>query len=225
MAGKVKTNTAGFNGGVQGKPSQNENQFYRTQRPGIVSLLKAERFDRDVWECCCGDGAVSRVLEEAGYDVHSTDLVDRGYGQDRGPHCDVLSFTQAPRRTVVTNPPFPIAADMVRHLLSIGVEEIALLLKVNYWNVGARIELFRETRPAKVYMATFRMDFSLDGPKPSRRKKGDPAKPKKKNAPMMDIMWCIWRAGHQGLPEMDLLAKPADDIMLAPRSHVTAVAA
>lgn len=231
MGQKKTTNTAGFNGGVRGKATQNENQFYRTQRPGIVSLLQAESFDRDVWECCCGDGAISRVLAEAGYDVLSTDLVDRGFGDDRGPHCDVLSYTKAPRRTVVTNPPFPLAAEMVRHLMGIGVEEIALLLKVNYWNVAQRVELFRETQPALVYMATFRLDFSLDGPrqKAPRKKRGaetdaDPKK-KKKNAPMMDVMWCIWRAGHRGLPAMDLLEKPKTDLMLAPRQVMPAVAA
>jgi len=40
-----------------------------------------ESFEGQIWEPACGDGAISRVLEAAGYQVISTDLIDRGYGQ------------------------------------------------------------------------------------------------------------------------------------------------
>lgn len=41
-----------------------------------------------VWECACGEGHISKVLESHGYDVVSTDLVYRGYG--RLNPCDFL---------------------------------------------------------------------------------------------------------------------------------------
>ena len=41
-----------------------------------------------VWECACGEGHISKVLESHGYNVVSTDLVYRGYG--RLNPCDFL---------------------------------------------------------------------------------------------------------------------------------------
>jgi hypothetical protein len=43
-------------------------------------LLSVERFDGDIWEPACGDGAISKELIKAGYTVVSTDLIDRDFG-------------------------------------------------------------------------------------------------------------------------------------------------
>lgn len=54
--------------------------FYATPRSAIEQLLDVEPFYGSIWEPACGDGAISRVLQERAYKVTSTDLVDRGYG-------------------------------------------------------------------------------------------------------------------------------------------------
>lgn len=54
--------------------------FYATPAPSTEALLSVEQFEGNIWEPCCGEGHISRVLEDAGYTVQSTDLVDRGYG-------------------------------------------------------------------------------------------------------------------------------------------------
>lgn len=56
--------------------------FYATD-PRAIDLLtgyKAVSLPRAVWEPSCGSGCLSRRLTELGYDVTSTDLIDRGYG-------------------------------------------------------------------------------------------------------------------------------------------------
>jgi hypothetical protein len=60
--------------------NRDQDDFYVTPRRGIEALLDVEKFDESIWECACGDGAISRVLVERGHHVISTDLVDRGYG-------------------------------------------------------------------------------------------------------------------------------------------------
>jgi len=55
--------------------------FYATPAWVTEALLQHVTFRGPVWEPCCGDGAMSRVIEQAGYRVHSSDLVDRGYGE------------------------------------------------------------------------------------------------------------------------------------------------
>jgi ParB-like chromosome segregation protein Spo0J len=60
---------------------QQKDGFYRTPTETTRALLKVEKFRSRVWELACGDGAISKVLIEAGYEVVSTDLIDRGYGE------------------------------------------------------------------------------------------------------------------------------------------------
>ena len=67
------------------------------------ALLSVETFEGPIWEPACGDGAISKVLEAAGYRVISTDLVDRGYG------CGGQDFLKSETplgKTIITNPPY-----------------------------------------------------------------------------------------------------------------------
>lgn len=62
------------------KPSARQaDDFYSTPRSAIEQLLGVEAFEGSIWEPACGDGAISRVLQERGHAVISTDLVDRGW--------------------------------------------------------------------------------------------------------------------------------------------------
>ena len=54
--------------------------FYSTDPVSIDYLLMYEAFDKNIWECACGSGNLSKRLISYGYNVHSTDLVYRGFG-------------------------------------------------------------------------------------------------------------------------------------------------
>ena len=62
------------------KKDDSLNDFYASPPFIIDYLLKEETFDKNVWECACGTGNLSKRLEDYGYNVLSTDLVDRGFG-------------------------------------------------------------------------------------------------------------------------------------------------
>ena len=81
-----------------------DHDFYPTPRNAVEELLKVEKFDGDIWEPACGDGAISKVLEEYGHTVYSTDLIDRGYGHT-GAEYDFLTYKH-PSNNIITNPPF-----------------------------------------------------------------------------------------------------------------------
>ena len=53
---------------------QNED-YYATEPKAMELLLSEETFAPHVWECACGEGHLSKVLEKHGYDVESTDLI------------------------------------------------------------------------------------------------------------------------------------------------------
>jgi hypothetical protein len=55
--------------------------FYPTPGWAVTALLQREDFTGSCWEPACGKGDISKILEENGYDVYSTDILDYGYGQ------------------------------------------------------------------------------------------------------------------------------------------------
>ena len=61
-------------------PRRVPHDFYPTPPEAVRALLSVETFEGSIWEPACGDGAISKVLLEAGHEVVSTDLIDRGYG-------------------------------------------------------------------------------------------------------------------------------------------------
>lgn len=58
--------------------------YYATDPAAAKHLLNIETFSPDIWECACGEGHLSKVLEAAGHNVRSTDIIDRGYGNLSG---------------------------------------------------------------------------------------------------------------------------------------------
>lgn len=181
-----------------------ENDFYPTEPEAVHALIQVER-DRmkhvcreggQLYECACGDGAISKVLEKAGFATHSTDLIDRGYGKHG------IDFLQVARsycnarviRGVVTNPPYgDLAAAFIEHAFYLEMDYVAMLLKANYFHAQCRLDMRRRLPLARVYPLAWRLDFTGEG------------------SPHTDCSWYVWEAGHQGHPlYMPPLERPAD---------------
>jgi hypothetical protein len=126
--------------------------FYATPDWVTEALLKHIQFRGPVWEPCCGDGAMSGILAVHGYEVVSTDIVDRGFGK---PGVDFLTCHNVPQgcRSIVTNPPYgdtgshaeqPRSSramlDFLRHALALTASvqgQLALLVRLQ-WIAGQR---------------------------------------------------------------------------------------
>src|SRR5215472_5208053 len=79
--------------------------YYATPDWVTDALLQHIHFRGPIWEPCCGDGAMSRILAGHGYEVASTDIADRGFGT---PGVNFLTCHKVPPgcRSIVTNPPY-----------------------------------------------------------------------------------------------------------------------
>lgn len=128
-----------------------------------------------IWEPACGDGAMSRVLELFGHTVISSDLRHTGYGEGG------IDFLAADREcdAVITNPPFNISEEFIRHALR-QAGTVAMLLKSQYWHAQKRTALFDAFPPAYVLPLTWRPDF-MGG--------------ERGGAPTMEVHWTVWRSG------------------------------
>ncbi len=78
-------------------------EFYPTPPEATRALLSVEKFVGSIWEPACGDGAISKVLLDAGYDVVSTDLAHREFGQGG---INFLRTTKPLAKNIITNPPY-----------------------------------------------------------------------------------------------------------------------
>lgn len=134
--------------------------FFPTPRWATFALIDNEKFKGDIWECACGDGAMSRVLEETGRPVYSSDLYKRGYGE--AGH-DFLK----PKRSadnIVTNPPYNCAEGFVTSGVKHAKRKFALLLRLAFLEGANRANtIFTTTPPSRVWVFSERITFYPTG--------------------------------------------------------------
>ncbi len=108
--------------------------------------MRVTTFRGDIYEPCCGQGHISKVLIKNGYNVFSSDLVDRGYGT---PRIDFLMETQK-HDNIITNPPFKNALEFAEKAVELSRYKVALLLKLSFLEGVARRDFFKRY-PQKKY--------------------------------------------------------------------------
>lgn len=176
-------------GGAMG--GREKNDFYPTPERATKALLAAETFAGAVWEPACGDGAISRLFEEAGYPVVSSDLVNRGFGESG---VDFLLEWQSRAPNIVTNPPFKLAVPFVRKALQLSTGKVAMLLKIAFLEGQERAKLFAASPLARVHVFSQRLAFVP----------GDGAR-KLDGGGMMAFAWFVWDRAHDGPPQLGWL--------------------
>jgi hypothetical protein len=105
-----------------------KDDLYETPAVAVHTLIRCETLPHLVWECAAGRRAIADILEDAGHDVVCTDLVRRNApGVHEG--IDFLMEQQAwlGAECIVTNPPFKLADEFVRHGLKLCPKVIMLL--------------------------------------------------------------------------------------------------
>jgi hypothetical protein len=148
----------GMSEGKSEKRPREENDFYPTPEECTRLLLQAEKdfLPQQIWECSCGDGAIGKLLQEAGHEVIGTDLVDRGYGQ--GGH-DFLKISKPRAPSIVTNPPFDIAPAFITQAKRLGVTYMALLLRCTFFHGPDNARPWWAWRPARMHQLGWRPDM------------------------------------------------------------------
>lgn len=131
-----------------------------------------------LWEPACGRGHISRVLSANGYVVASTDLRRTGFGTPGVDFLKTLPAAKTPIHGIVSNPPFKLAAEFIRHALEdCQVDYLALLLKSNFWHTKNRLALKQKHPPTGEHPVTWRIAFL-------EKERG--------KSPLMDCTWFVW---------------------------------
>lgn len=140
------------------------NDFYATDSFAIVKMadkLKELEISQKVWECACGNGCLSEPLKDLGYDVLSTDLIDRGYGQQE----DFLKSNRKWDGDIITNPPFKDATRFIEQSMKIlqPGRKAMFLLKIQFLETTKRAEIFKKYGLKRVVVNSERICCAMNG--------------------------------------------------------------
>ena len=186
--GNSKSHVLGFTS--HSTYEREKNDFYSTDPREVEKLLEREIFEGTIWECACGNGAISEVLEKH-YPgkVLSSDLYDRGYGHIGW---DFLHCCEE-HDNIITNPPYKYALEFVQHALKLANKKVAMFLKLTFLEGKSWYNFFQEYPPAKVYVFSYRAMCYRNGDKTI------------KNAQSSSIAyaWFVWEKGYKGKPEIE----------------------
>ena len=170
-------------GQSKGRP---KDDFYPTPPSATLALLSVEEFAGSIWEPACGDGAISRLLEDRGHTVVSTDLVDRGFGTGG---VDFLLDHRTRAANIVTNPPYTLGQAFVEHALGRTDGKVAMFLKLVFLEGQRRRRLFETSPLARVWVLSERLAVPRDGASYTHRG-------------MIAFAWFVWEHGHEGPPTL-----------------------
>lgn len=171
-----------------------EDDFYATDPIAIDVLCSVEKFEGKIWENSAGSGCLSERLKELGYEVISTDLVDRGYKDcESGVNFLLESTTKA--ENIVMNPPYKLAQEFIEHSLELVPEggKVCAFLKVQFLEGKARKQLFEKYPPRTVYVSSSRILCAKNGDFEGMRASGGSA---------VAYCWFVWVKGFQGVTEL-----------------------
>jgi hypothetical protein len=139
-------------------PKKVGDDFFPTPPEVTQELLNHFTFEGEIWECACGDGAISKVLEANGYtNIYSSDLVNRGYGEyDK----DFLLLNNRKCENIITNPPFKNAADFMEKALELATKKVAMLMPIRYLTSKVRTDIFNKYPLHAILIIPYKIDFT-----------------------------------------------------------------
>jgi hypothetical protein len=160
--------------------------FFPTPKWATFALIDNENFEGGIWESACGDGAMSKVLEQTGRPVESSDLYNRGFGT---AGVDFLKSSQK-ADNIITNPPYNSAEGFVTNGVQRANRKFALLLRLAFLEGANRAStIFAKYPPARVWVFSERITFYPSGVAP-------------KGSGTTAYAWFVWDKDSVGQTEL-----------------------
>lgn len=169
------------------------NDFYSTDPASLQLFLDYKKIkegttlNKNIWECACGNGILSETLKKNGYQVLSTDLIDRGYGTS---NIDFLKQKEKWKGDILTNPPYKYALEFVKKALELLEDgnECIMFLKIQFLEGQERRKFFDKFPPKYIYVNSVRQTCYLNGDM------------SKKLSSASCYCWFVWEKGWLGDP-------------------------
>jgi len=172
-----------------------ENDFYATPDDAIKSILDIEKLDGDIWEPACGNGAISKILHKyyPNSKIHSTDLIDRGFG------IGGVDFLISDIKTdnIITNPPFNLAKQFIEKALNSASKKVIMFAKIQLLESADRKALFDKYPAKTIYVFSKRVNPLRNGSEFDENGK--------KWSSTMCFAWFVWEIGYKGKTIIEII--------------------
>ena len=132
---------------------------------------------------------LSKVLEQHGFEVISTDLIYRGFG-DPEPLDFLKDTLEDFEGDIITNPPYKYALQFVEQALN-SVQpgrKVAMFLKLQFLEGKSRKQFFIQNPPKTVYVSSSRLICAMNG------------EFEKYPSSAVAYAWFVWEKGFKGDP-------------------------
>lgn len=137
--------------------------YYATDPQAALDLAEREQLDVNIWECASGGGHLVDMFKGMGFNVYSTDLVDRG-AQDR--LIDFLNTNEAFSGDIITNPPYKFADEFILKaldLIPVG-NKVCMFLKLTTLEGQRRYnKIYRKYPPTRIWVYSHRIQCGKSG--------------------------------------------------------------
>lgn len=133
-------------GGI-GNEIRETHDYYATDPKAVELLLQLEIFDKNIWECACGESHISNVLKANEYNVRESDLIVRKEGIEQ---LDFLQSNEIWNVDIITNPPYKYATQFIYKALDSIKDgnKVAMFLKLQFLE-GKELKKLYEKTPSK----------------------------------------------------------------------------
>jgi hypothetical protein len=168
-------------GNHAGPKSQRGLESYKTPRCAIEALIAAEPLPVGCWDPCGNeDDAIALSLRAHGKTAVATDIARDGI--DFRDRCAAPLGIEA----IVTNPPFSLAADFVRHGLAL-LPKVVILQRIQFLESDVRADLFDAGKLVRFFVFRNRV--------PRMHRVGWDGK---HASPAMMLCWFVFAREHDG---------------------------
>lgn len=174
------------------KDERAQHDYYATSYKATELLMNLEKFDENIWEPAAGEKHITKVLEEHGYKVRNSDIVDRT------GDIEILDFLGDLEENswdgdIITNPPYKYAKEFVEQSMKVVKpgHKVAMFLKLTFLEGKARKDMFKKYPPKVVYVSSSRLACWKNGD--SKNKKGEYI-----DGGAVCFCWYIWEKGYAG---------------------------
>lgn len=169
-----------------------EHDYYATDPIAIDKLLTVEKPSHYIWECACGDGHLAKRLKEFGFEVLSSDIVERNYKLDFLENFIEEDSELHYNWDILTNPPYKYAKEFVLQALKRVCKgsNVYMFLKLTFLEGKSRYkDLFSKYPPKAIYVFSERVMCAKNGDFEGMKAGGGSA---------VAYAWFVWQKGWQG---------------------------
>jgi hypothetical protein len=177
--------------------AERKDDLYETPECAVRALLAVEKIPGPIWEPACGPGAIVRVLRAASHEVYATDLIDYDSPDQDASGMDFLmeyGSTPYPIGSILTNPPFKLADQFVRHALLL-CPRVYMLLRLAFLESERRSAILESGFLRRVYVFRKRLPMmhraGWNGPRASSA---------------LAFAWFVWDRAYSGPAELRRLS-------------------